>query len=291
MIWDDHEITNGWGSDERHSTDATCRKVFEVARQAYIEFQHSHNPDPLRQGNLYFAFNYSPVAFLFMDLRGHRDITLYDPNAPGKRYPLAGEEQWEDIKAWFNSEIVQESKMLFVVTSVPVVHLSRRWIDFEFLKNDIRDQWSTERNKTERRMLLDLLYKWSGERKKPVFILGGDVHVGTVAEITELETGNKIHQITSSPITNKPAYLLDLFLALFSNKFDFHLEENERRPVHGKITKRCRRRNFTIIKVKFTDQKPQVSLYMYKYKVYRKKLKVDRIEYRFEDQVLVMHRG
>ena len=264
MIWDDHEITNGWGSDKKHSEDPKCRKIFEeAAHQAYFEFQHCHNPDSLRNGEFYYTFNYGPIAFLFLDLRRHRDITRYNPKVAGNDFPLAGKEQWDDIRAWLNSEIVQESKILFVVSSVPVFHLSRKFGSLGIFKNDIRDQWSTPHNKTERRILLNLLYGWSEEGNKPVFILGGDVHVGTIAEIIEAETGNKIHQITSSPITNKPAWFLDWFLQTISSHFEIHLEENDQRPVKARITDRFRKRNFAVIKVQFSEQNPQVVLHMY----------------------------
>ncbi len=266
MIWDDHEITNSWGSESKYFKGDKYRRVFEIARQAYIEFQHCHNPNPLRKGELYFAFNYGPVAFLFMDLRGHRNITLYDLEAGNDSYPLAGKEQWDDIQEWLNSKVVQESETLFVVTSVPVCHLSRKFWSLGFIKKDVFDQWSTPHNKKERRMLLDSLLKWSGEKNKPVFILSGDVHVGTVAYIIEKtgDNGKKIHQITSSPITNDPATLLDIFMKKYSGEFNFHLEKGNKRPVHGKITRRYRKRNFAIIKVQFNDVNPSVYLYMYK---------------------------
>ncbi len=260
MIWDDHEITNGWGSNMEHS-DKEHQSIFEIARQAYIEFQHCHNPDPLRSGELYFTFNYGPVAFLFMDLRGHRLISLYDNKTPSDTFPLAGKEQWDDIEAWLKSSIVQQSKLLFVITSVPVCHLSRKLGSFGIFKNDVRDQWSTPHNKKEKRILLNLLYDWSGDTRKPVFILGGDVHVGTVAQMIEKESGKTIHQITSSPITNAPAFLLDLVLQYFSSEFEFHLDQN--RLVSAKIVKRYRKRNFAIIKIQFSGDQPKVELYMY----------------------------
>ncbi len=256
MIWDDHEITNGWGSRKKHSKNSRCREVFEVARQAYIEFQNCHNPAPLHKGEFYFAFHYASIAFLFMDLRGHRDITR-------NTLPLAGKKQWEDITTWLNSESVQQSKLLFVVSSVPVCHLSRRFGSLGIFKNDIRDQWSTSHNKDERRLLLDLLFDWSGDEKKPVIILSGDVHVGTVAKIMEKETGKYIHQITSSPITNKPARFIDLLIAIFSSRFKFSLDKNNKRPVHGQIIRRYRKRNFAVIKVQFNNQNPRVDLNMY----------------------------
>jgi len=262
MIWDDHEITNGWGSDIKHSKDNKCKEIFEVARKAYIEFQHSHNPDPLRKGKLYFSFNYGCAAFLFMDLRGERDIGIYDSKNENT-FPLAGKQQWDDIKEWLNRKDVKESKILFVVTSVPVCHLSRNFVSLGFLKNDIRDQWSAPHNKKERRILLNLLYQWSGKEKKPVFILSGDVHVGTVAKITEAENRKRIYQITSSPITNTPAYYLDFFMAKCSSKFKFHLDKGNKKAVYGEIIRRYRKRNFAIIEVYFTQEKPKLCLYMY----------------------------
>jgi len=263
MIWDDHEITNGWGSSLKHSKDDKCRKVFEVARQVFFEFQHSHNPDPLRKGEHYFAFNHGPVAFLFMDIRGHRDIALYNPLKPDEGYPSAGEQQWEDIQAWLNSDTIQQSKAMFVITSVPVIHLNRKFGSLGIFKNDINDQWSTAHNKKERRLLLKVLYEWIGETNRPVFILSGDVHVGTFGKITELETGRVVHQISASPITYDPAYYLDFFLQKWSGEFDFHLEDDQKGPIHGEITERYRRRNFAIITVQFKEQTPQVTLNMY----------------------------
>lgn len=264
MIWDDHDITNGWGSNKEHSKEVRYRRVFETARQVYNEFQHCHNPDPLRNGKIYFSFNYGPVAFLFMDLRGQRDITLYDPSRPADSFPLAGKEQWDDITSLLNSEVLQKSKILFVVTSVPVCHLSRKFGSLGIFMNDIRDQWSTQHNKMERRKLLKLLYQWSGEKKRPVIILGGDVHVGTIANITEQDEPKRtIHQITSSPITNKPSRFLDYFLTSFSSRFNFHLDTERIIEVKGEITKRYRKRNFAIIKLQFTEETPSVYLHMY----------------------------
>jgi alkaline phosphatase D len=263
MIWDDHEITNGWGSNKEHSQEVKYKRVFEDARQVYHEFQHCHNPDSLRKDKLYFSFNYGPVTFLFMDLRGHRDITLYDSTKPVANSPLVGEEQWDDIENLLKSESLQKAKNLFVATSVPVCHLNRKFGSLGIFKNDIRDQWSAPHNKMERKKLLNLLYQWSGDEKKPVFILGGDVHVGTLAHITEEDTGKKIHQITSSPITNNPSKFLDFFLAIFSKKFEFHLDKEKQRTVKGEITKRFRKRNFAIIKLCWSNNKPTVALHMF----------------------------
>ncbi len=260
MIWDDHEITNGWGSKKVHSEK--YKAIFKAARQAYVEFQHSHNPSSLTQGELYYAFHYGNAAFLVMDLRGHRDITQAGDS---DKSPLVGQEQWGKIQEWFQSPKVKESKALFVVTSVPVIHLSRRFGSLGWLKSDIADQWSTTQNKHERRKLLKLLYDWSGDQNKPVMILGGDVHVGTEICIVEKENKKRtICQITSSPITNKPAWLLDFFMAIISKRFSFHLDAEHLQNVKGTVLRRHRRRNFAIINVKYENNAPKIELHMYR---------------------------
>ncbi len=258
MIWDDHETTNGWGSNENHHK--LYREIFMAARKAYIEFQHSHNPNALTIGELFYTFSYGSASFLVLDLRGHRDY--YND-------VLLGRLQWQAIQDWCTSESVQRSKILFVVTSVPVFHLSRKFGSFAFIINDLRDQWSTGCNKLERKKLLNLLFDWSGEDKKPVYILGGDVHVGTVIRIDKMDTegnrtGHKIDQITSSPITKAPAYLLDFFLALFTKRFNFHLDEERKITIQAVVRKRYRRRNFGIVEVDLKHTKPTVTHYMYR---------------------------
>jgi alkaline phosphatase D len=259
MIWDDHEITNGWGSSIGHKN---YLEIFDAARTAYVEFQHSHNPNSLKKGELYYTFSYGDASFLVMDTRGHRDFYR-------GQYTIAGKEQWDKIQEWINSEPVKNSKILFVVTSVPVLHVSRKFGSLSFIKNDIRDQWSTGDNKYERRRLLNMLFEWSNENNRPVFILGGDVHVGTVFRLDMVDKsgnpiGKKIDQITSSPITKSPAWFLDFFLALITKRFRFHLDDKDQVPVKAEVRKRFKRRNFGIIEVSLENDKPEVKLRMYR---------------------------
>ncbi|MGE5343758.1 MAG: alkaline phosphatase D family protein [Candidatus Omnitrophota bacterium] len=259
MIWDDHDITDGWGSLPIHRQK--FEDIFEVARQAYIEFQHCHNPNALVGGELFYSFFYGHAAFLVMDLRGHRDI-----DRRVSHFPLAGKMQWEAIDAWFQQDRVKNSKILFVITSVPPCHLSRSFGSLGFLKMDIADQWSVGKNKAERRMLFNRLFQWQGEENKPAFILAGDAHVGTEATINLTRNGQTrtIYQITSSPITNKPEVFLDFFTALISSRFSFHLDEAKTQRAHVTFTRRHRKRNFAIIEVRYTDGKPRVKLSMYR---------------------------
>jgi alkaline phosphatase D len=262
MIWDDHEIEDGWGS-KKEDFEPIGQGVFRAAREAYIEFQHSHNPEPLKKGELYYAFHYGAAAFLVPDLRGERNIT---------KETLIGSSQWNKIENWLKTDKVKNSKILFVVTSVPVVHLSRKllWLSklvtffFEAVKDDVADQWTYKHNRLDRQRLLKLLSDWSGPTNKPVFILGGDVHVGTEVCMKKRKSETRIYQVTSSPITNNTATLLDFFTAPLTGRFHFKLDEEDKEHMCAKVVRRHRKRNFAIIEVKYDSGKPAVTLNMFR---------------------------
>lgn len=197
-IWDDHEIRNGWGSKRRDATDARYRARFTAARSVYRRFQHATNPRTFSNSALHYGFTYGDVGVLVLDLRGHRRWT------DGVRHPLMGTGQWRDVRRWVREH---DLGALFVVTSVPVFHIK------QFLtvipKSDLRDQWSSPRNRPEREELLTLLFDTANESDIPVVLVGGDVHVGTIAclrsSLPRHERRPTLYQLTSSPISNNPA--------------------------------------------------------------------------------------
>ncbi len=273
MIWDDHEITNGWGSNKSH-TEKDAQDVFQVASKVYEEFQHSHNPPTLAHppdhtltpGHkpYYYAFRYGPAAFLVLDLRGNRRREQKSSNGT-KEGQLLGPDQWAALEHWFASKEAKDSKVLFLISSVPMLHLKWKLARLtSWIKTDIADQWSTPHNKDERRRLLTMLFdKYMEHGRRQVVILGGDVHVGTIAKIKDTKkTQQTIHQFTSSPISNRPAAGMDTILAKFGNAFKFHLDDKKERPVEGKIYKRFHQRNFGIVTVKLGSP-PRITIKMY----------------------------
>src|SRR3972149_4672097 len=252
MIWDDHEITNGWGSDPEHKNQ-TPQNIFQAAQKAYTEFQHSHNPQNLTHpGALYYGFHIGVAAFLVLDLRGYRQIW---------NQQILGQAQRNWITDFLQKEC-SATKVLFVISSVPMFHLAPRWTWIP--ASDVSDQWSDERNKKDRKWILDRLFEWiQEERSRQVFILGGDVHVGTFAEAKITGTDLKIYQATSSPISNKPASLLDVFLRKVSSAFSISTESGK--VVDVTIERRYPTRNFLIVTVDNTTDpvKPIVRFKMH----------------------------
>ncbi len=210
MIWDDHEIGDGWGSHhdvrallpdlERRGLDdddgrELMRRMFRAARATYVEYQHSHNP-PTGPGALDYAFERGGCAFYVLDGRGHRDIGRDE-------YRILGREQFERFAAWAERVNPDETTLMFVVSAVPVLHTRAALVGADerlgSLGDDLRDAWEHELHDTERAALMDVLFG-AAARGIKVSVVSGDVHVSAVFAIEDGE-GNRICQLTSSAIT------------------------------------------------------------------------------------------
>ena len=222
MVWDDHEIGDGWGShhlgengegdgvakmlpalEEKGLTRADGRelaeRMFRAARRAYEEYEHSHNP-PTEEGALDYSFRRGGAAYYVLDGRGQRDIGRAS-------FRILGREQFDRFARWAEALDAEETAFLFVVSAVPVLHTraglvnaDERWlIDQAGLGDDLRDSWEHELHDEERAALLDVLFG-AAARGIRVCVLSGDVHVSAVFSIDDRE-GRRIYQLTSSAIT------------------------------------------------------------------------------------------
>ncbi len=143
MMWDDHEIRNGWGSDPGDSPTLARRyprgrpisdkyeSFFEDARQVYWHFQHVRNPetpgvdgaDFLKAGTRHavpFAFACGATTLLMLDNRGARD--LWRP-----RLPVLGADQWTTLRGILTG-LDAGTDSLVVVVPLPVVSMPNRGI-------------------------------------------------------------------------------------------------------------------------------------------------------------------
>ncbi|VAW63022.1 hypothetical protein MNBD_GAMMA08-2605 [hydrothermal vent metagenome] len=236
MIWDDHEIMDGWGSytekerlalldysfdfgeddldeDEPEESDKFKRllitSMFFAARKVYIEYQHSHNPqtdtDPQTNDiQLDYSFEQNNMGFYTLDMRSDHD---FEKNPGDAR--LLGTSQFERFKSWIESDAAKAMDVLFIVASVPVVHWHSTFInslDKLAAKDDFRDEWDHESNYRERDKLLDLVFNYSASSGKAVVFLSGDVHSSAIFELTRDNAKRaRIFQFTSSSITRPPA--------------------------------------------------------------------------------------
>ena len=220
MIWDDHEIGDGWGShdlgedgdgvrrmlpalEERGLTPAEGHelvgRMFRAAGRAYREYQHSHNPRT-EEGVLDYAFRRGGCAYYVLDGRGQRDIGR-------ESFRILGQEQFDRFAEWAAGLDPEETPFAFVVSAVPVLHTraglvnaDEQWlIDRLGLGDDLRDSWEHELHDEERAALLEVLFGAAAEGVR-VCVLSGDVHVSAVFSIEDAEN-RRIYQLTSSAIT------------------------------------------------------------------------------------------
>lgn len=232
MIWDDHEFGDGWGSylfNADSKTDemdeifpdwknkgltyqdcvALRQSMGECAKQAYQEYQHSHNPD----GELFdYSLFANGTALYFLDGRGYRDINQ-------SAYRILGKQQLDRFGAWLAELDAEVTPFVFVVSAVPLMHLCSAMVnadnfavDMANLEDDLRDAWEHHLHDVERKELVRLLFD-AASRGLKISILSGDVHVSAAFRMTD-DNGNIIYQLTSSAITYNVSRALGWALGL-----------------------------------------------------------------------------
>lgn len=229
MIWDDHELGDGWGSYRLDGTKkdelneifpkrkdkklkrADCETLLERMKQAalqvYREYQHSHNPET-PDGQYDFSVVHQNTALYFLDGRGSRDI-----NRRSRR--VLGTTQLNRFLDWLDDLGPAETRYLFVVSAVPVLHMKPVFVnaddntlsDLADLQDDMRDAWEHKLHDSERRKLVKALFA-AANRGIRVSILSGDVHTSAVFRLVDEHSGSVMYQLTSSAITYNTPRLL-----------------------------------------------------------------------------------
>ncbi|MBK8484643.1 MAG: alkaline phosphatase family protein [Saprospiraceae bacterium] len=300
MIWDDHEIMDGWGSltvqqrarrlnsllvnDDLKLNKQLTNCLFIAASKAYYEFQHSHNPKTninLKQLDTCvwdYNFEYSFTAFYVLDMRGHHDIEAKS----GER--LLGDQQKLRFENWINKSQVKSKKALFIVSPVPIIHWKDNFANtfdialgnIPLAKDDFRDEWGHRSNEVERNWLLNLVLNASHERKQKIVFLSGDVHSLSVFKITVENKFKKacVYNITSSGISRKPAPLI-LQKSICGNK-DRIMGFKDGRAI--KFAGKTGKNNFTLITSSIHSDEIRIDCEICYYNKLKKQLKSIKIE-------------
>ena len=226
MIWDDHEIMDGWGSYTRAELSQLLDTLWELedtgrnielannmrdaAEVVYREYQHSHNP-PTPAAQFDYGYTWGAIGCYVLDMRGQRSYTRTSNR-------ILGTAQFTRLKRWLQSLDTKRTRAVFIVSPVPIVHASSFIINLLDLRllglnDDMRDAWEHETNWAERDKLLDLAFAFSQSNAVPVTFLSGDVHIGAAFRLARKgATAARVHQLTSSAITyaTAPGGLLKL---------------------------------------------------------------------------------
>lgn len=205
MMWDDHDIFDGWGSypEDLQQCDV-YQAIFEIASRYFELFQirSKRNISLLAPRNNHFAFS---VLF-----RGQHILGL-DNRAERTLGQVMSSDQWNSVIAKLEKIT---SGNLIVMSAVPVVYRDFSATEAVFdatpweeeLTDDLKDHWRSKEHEGERARLIMNLLK-NGRDNRPdgrTIILSGDVHVGCLGVIND-SSGDKpvkIHQVVSSGIVH-----------------------------------------------------------------------------------------
>jgi hypothetical protein len=198
LIWDDHEIFDSYGS--HNELEAIDRRLFESARAAYVEYQHVHNPGTSfsDQAPFDYHFWFGGAGFFVFDLRSERS------------YPdggLIGEKQWDDLNDFLDEAEERNISMVFIVTTIPVIHFSPRGIRLlDSLPGRkaslMRERWDSENFLPHRERLLADLFEWQSDApNRSVILLSGDVHAAGAFRVYHQDGPGMITQWTSSAMS------------------------------------------------------------------------------------------
>ncbi|HEY9096733.1 MAG TPA: alkaline phosphatase D family protein [Hydrogenophaga sp.] len=234
MMWDDHDIIDGWGShpNELHECPV-FQGIFAAAKAAFELFQRQMllgAPPPATlpaQSHHNSAYRFGPSGLLVLDMRSERRprcSQAKDNEGLLKAEQVMSEESWRAVYQWLDAQITAgDMKHLFVMSSIPVVHPSFELLEKmlgifpgqQELEDDLRDHWTSPPHKAERLRLVHRLLKTS-ESGTRVTVLSGDVHVAAVGVIesdrAEVKPNARVvNQLTSSGVVHPPPPGVALF--------------------------------------------------------------------------------
>jgi hypothetical protein len=222
MMWDDHEIYDGYGSNDNDQTPAAATR-YRAAAQAFEEFQTPLNPsDPVGGAGYGWVAKYGDLAIVAVDGRSQRRW------ATGT---ILGKPQLDALELRLHELAPLKLRHLLVVVGTPVVYIpilaaeKLAGIAGAEVLDDLRDGWTASKNREECRAFLMRLLNFAGQSPETmVTILGGDIHVGSLGQIdTRIGFGPqqrrpRLYQVTSSGVARPaPSGIAAFFLSLVAN--------------------------------------------------------------------------
>ena len=216
MMWDDHDIFDGWGSYPGElQSSPMYQAIFSAAKRYFELFQirSKKNSSLLSKNQEHYSFGVKYRNFYILGLDNRSQRTLSQ---------VMHDEEDKDNTHW--KTIIQQLKEvntenLLVLSGLPVVYRdfsqTESLLDItpwqEELTDDIKDQWRAKQHQGERlRLIMHLLNSHNqrpNQNKKKTVILSGDVHVaclGTIIDRRVPDKISKVHQVVSSGIVHPP---------------------------------------------------------------------------------------
>ena len=200
MIFDDHEIKNGWS---KHAFDSRKKKfkrakVLQAGLKAYDIYQASHAP--IKEENkpeYFYEFSHGRCDFFMMDLRYQRDV---------ETNKIILNDQMQQLLSFITNKT---DRIKFIVSSVPFCPDAETDSEVYRQANDLGaklfdahpdERW--EGYPQQRGQILTAIRAEINDGTNKNFIfLSGDIHCSFLHQITHVTDPKfKIHHITSSAL-------------------------------------------------------------------------------------------
>lgn len=215
MMWDDHDIVDGWGSYEpKLQKSELFKAIFPVAKDYFEIFQTRTAANISRASKRHFSLHLG-----FRNL----EIVVLDNRTFRKMDRVMAPSQYNDLQKVLERDLftdipdaIVEERILCFVIPVPIAHLNySKFIEKilpqvskkEFrhsMNDDALDHWDHQKHEIEQKKLLDILFD-AGEKHaaKYVCVVSGDVHTAGAATITKAQNQREITQLISSGIVHR----------------------------------------------------------------------------------------
>lgn len=253
MMWDDHDIFDGWGSFPKRLQECDVfQGIFHYAKKYFDLYQlRTRDNSTLlsRDANhSSFHFSFRGYHILGLDNRSERSI-----------FQVMSDNNWDDTLDKL-SEIDEGN--LIVMSAVPIVYRDFSLTESAFeitpwaetLEDDLKDHWRAKEHQGERtRLIMNLLNNARNRSNRAqskndenpsltvkyrTLILSGDVHVGCMGVITDKSKNStvKIHQVVSSGIVHPSPSLVE-WLGIRAVTNDDNESLNEDGTIEARIIK------------------------------------------------------
>lgn len=253
MMWDDHDIIDGWGSYPQIWHDCEVMQgVWSAAREHFALFQLAARPDDLpegfsdrRGGQFGWAYRIGDIGILAPDLRSERS-----------RARILGEAGRRALSDALQS--MNGCRHVLLIFTVPLVNahlhalegLFRRIPGHQSWEDDLVDQWPSLAHWEEWSSVLRELVSFSAESGATLTSLSGEIHLGALGLIES--PAAQIYQITSSGIVHPPPPALLTAALEWSSRHDMQVEPDitvKALPIPGLSRRYLRARNWLALDV------------------------------------------
>ena len=205
MMWDDHDIFDGWGSHPDWFLDSPVASgLFKVAQEAFCLLQLAGRADAAPEGAL------DPEGHALSWICRFPDFTVIAPDLRSERRPnqVMGAPGWKGFRQAMEAE--PDERRILLLSSVPTLGPRLSWVEacigivpkLRRYEDDLRDQWQSRHHREEWIRYLSFLEQQVNARHQRITLLSGEIHLATRAEM-QLESG-PLHQLVASGISHPP---------------------------------------------------------------------------------------